>query len=84
MYQIDQRRGVIAHPITAIAAAPINKLVSATACFQIGLLHNVVSITKSPASISTHAAYISIPADIAHIKPCVNFSWPILKYALSK
>ena len=60
-------------PITAITATPANKLTNAKACFQKLLRHNRRSMMKSPASISTHAAYINMPAERADITPCVSF-----------
>ena len=62
---VHSRKNAITHPMTAIAITPASKLINATACLPIPLLHKVGSSTKSPASISTHAAYISIPADMA-------------------
>lgn len=62
------------HPIILIPATPASKPPSASACLPtMGLRHNCGSITKSAASISTHDAYMSMPAEMADIRPCVNF-----------
>ena len=70
----------ITHPMTAIAITPASKLTNATACLPTPLLHKVGSSTKSPASISTHAAYISIPADMADMRPSINFSRTVYRH----
>lgn len=58
-----------------IAATPNTKLTSAIICLFNPLRHIMGSMTKSPASISTHAAYMSIPADVAERTPCICLSW---------
>ena len=52
-----------------MAVTPAAKLNSASACFPTLLRHRIGSITKSPASISTHAAYVSMPAEMADMIP---------------
>ena len=63
----------ITNPMNAMALAPTNKLIKANPCLPTPLCHKEGSMMKSPASISTEAAYISIPADTAPITPCVSF-----------
>ena len=77
---VHSRKNAITHPMTAIAITPASKLINATACLPIPLLHKVGSSTKSPASISTHAAYISIPADMADMMPSINFSRTVYRH----
>ena len=57
------------HPIAAIAHAPNSKLPSASACRRTELRQRWASITKSPASISTHAAWMIIPVGTADVTP---------------
>jgi len=61
------------NPMSAIAIAPTNKLIKANACLPTPLFHKEGSIMKSPASISTEAAYMSMPAETAAMTPCVSF-----------